>query len=66
MTPCPICGREPKWHFAFGSWILSCVGQRHAIIMDDEGNHHVSLHKAKSQDEILRAWDKAMAGKGGQ
>lgn len=65
MTPCPICGREPKWHFAFGGWILSCVGHRHTVAISDDGHHTVSLYKGKSQEEVAAAWDKAMARAGG-
>ena len=64
MTPCPICGREPKWHHAHGGWILSCVGNRHTVAITDHGTHEVALYKAKTQEEILRAWDKAMQGRG--
>jgi hypothetical protein len=64
MTPCPICGREPKWHYAFGGWVLSCVGNRHTIAITDDGHHVATLYKAKTQDEIIKAWDRAMQGKG--
>lgn len=64
MKPCPICGREPKWHHAFGGWILSCVGDRHTVAITDEGHHVASLYKGKSQEEVAAAWDKAMAGAG--
>lgn len=61
MAGCPICGREPKWHYAHGGWILSCVGDRHVTAITDHGTHQISLHKGKSQEEVLAAWNKAMA-----
>lgn len=64
MTPCPICGREPKWHHAHNGWILSCVGHRHTVAVTDEGAHQVALYKGKTQEEVAAAWDKAMAGRG--
>lgn len=64
MTPCPICGREPKWHLVEKGWVLSCVGNRHTVAITDDGKHQVALYKGKSQEEVAAAWDKAMAGKG--
>lgn len=64
MSPCPICGREPKWHEVQSGWILSCVGNRHTVAITDEGAHQVALYKGKSKEEVAAAWEKAMAPAG--
>lgn len=57
MTPCPICGREPKFHQVKTGTVLSCVGDRHTFAITDDGQHQVALYKA-TREQLEAAWEK--------
>lgn len=61
LVPCPICGQIPKFHKIGTGLVLSCVGSRHSVVATDDGHHQVSLYRGKSQDELVRGWNKAFS-----
>ncbi len=57
MTPaCPVCGKPPKRHKIKTGLILSCIGDRHAVYLDGDGNHAISLHRAATFEALEEAW----------